>query len=129
MINGKLKRLIQNAPEISLTTYRPNGTKARVPMWHYFEDDSIFMISSVDSKKVQNLLLRPQAIIVVKSEGREIKLLGDAKIINSQSEKFISMAEKIWALHPTYYGDFQDILAQWQKQCVLIEVKITQVLE
>ncbi len=98
-------------------------------MWSYFEDNSVFMISSANSKKIQNILLRPEAMIVLRSEGREIKLLGTANIIDPQNEKFDQLAEKIWALHPTYYGEFQEILTQWKAQCVIIELKIMQMLE
>ncbi len=87
------------------------------------------MISNADSKKVQNLLLRSEATIVLKSEGKELKILGKTKIITPQDEKFKLLAEKIWALHPTYYGNFQEILIQWKAQCVIIEIEIVQVME
>jgi PPOX class probable F420-dependent enzyme len=51
---------IAASKQISLTTYRKNGTPVSTPVWHVAEGDTLTTVSSADAGKVKRLRNNPR---------------------------------------------------------------------
>ncbi|SDT21742.1 PPOX class F420-dependent oxidoreductase [Actinoplanes derwentensis] len=78
--------------QISLTTYRKDGTAISTPVWHVVEGDTVTVISEADAWKVRRIRNNPQVAVTVcdirgKVPDGATAVPGTARILDEQESR------------------------------------------
>ena len=65
MIISNYIKILQSSPQGTLITYCEDGSKAKVIVWFYPENEKIYIISNKNSKKVKHLKKNPKACLKI----------------------------------------------------------------
>ena len=127
MIISNYIKILQSSPQGTLITYCEDGSKAKVIVWFYSENGKIYVISNKNSKKVKHLQKNPRACLKVSHNNRTYNFCGKTSIITKNDDKYRDIAYRIWVLHPTYYGPFENVFKTWTETDIIIELQIEKV--
>ncbi len=93
-LSDSMREFLNERHYATLATLNEDGSIHLTPVWYLFENDCFFVSTGSPSRKVRNILARPQASIVVDSRKLEstrwVSASGSAEIIRGERSKEIN---------------------------------------
>lgn len=94
-LSDSMRQFLNGCHYGTLATFNDDGSIHLTPVWYLFEDERFFTETAASSRKVRNILARPQASIVVDSRRKQgaevwVSASGTAEIIRGERSKEIS---------------------------------------
>ena len=94
-LSDSMREFLNGRHYATLATLNEDGSIHLTPVWYLFEKDCFFVETAASSRKVRNILARPQASILVDSRrklGSEgwVSASGTAEIIRGERSKEIN---------------------------------------
>jgi PPOX class probable F420-dependent enzyme len=92
MLTDEMRRFLERQLFAMLATYNPDGSIHVVPLSYVFEGGQFFLATSSTSRKVRNLVARPEATVSVddRSTLQWVSATGTAELIRGQRSREIN---------------------------------------
>jgi PPOX class probable F420-dependent enzyme len=93
-VNDSIREFLDGLHYGTLATLNDDNSIHQTPVWYLFDDESFFVSSGSSSRKVRNVVSRPQASIVVdcrrkQGDERWVSASGSTEIIEGEKSKEI----------------------------------------
>jgi len=127
VINGKYLKILQSSPQGLLTTFCEDGSKANVIIWYYVENNHLYIVTHKNSKKVHHLKKNNYACLTVHYDNQIYRFCGKTNFLTKDDPKYKKIAYHVWALHPTYYGPFEEVFSTWLQTDIIIDIEVEKI--
>lgn len=98
----RIRRFLEQEPVVWLSTVRPNGDPHLIPIWFWWDGETLLVFSKPDAQKVRNLRVNPTVMLALGDADADF----DIGMVEGKAELLDEPLRVEWlAGHCEKYGD------------------------